>query len=331
MAVKQEIITCPAPAVEHLDKYGFLFGYPIAHSLSPLLHQTVYQNLGLNWDYFPLPSTDVDAFLKLVRDPRCYGKLRLFSKMLQCPTCTHTQIGSSVTMPHKVAIIPHLDEITPEGRAVGACNTIFFRGDKLVGTNTDTIGVRESFVQNVTAPEQVYRGRPGLVIGGGGAARSAVYALHAFLGCKTIYLVNRDPAEVEAVMSWCKSQGYGEGLRHVSTAAEAETLEGAGAIVACVPNFPPVSEAEIEARKIIEIFLTKPHKGAMLEMCYHPTPYTEVGNLAEKAGWQVILGTEAMLYQGFEQDRFWTGKRLEDLPVKVTKDVIAAELAKTRH
>lgn len=240
-------------------------------------------------------------------------------------------IGSSVTMPHKVAIIPHLDDITDEGRAVGACNTIFRRGEKIVGTNTDTIGVREAFVQNVATPEQVYRGRPGLVIGGGGAARSAVYALHAFLGCKTIYLVNRDPAEVEAVISWCKSQGYGEGLRHVRTAAEAEMLEGAGAVVACVPNFPPVTQAEFEARKIIEVFLAKPHKGAMLEMCYHPTPYTEVGNLAEKAGWQVILGTEAMLYQGFEQDRFWTGKTLEELPVKVTKEVIAAELAKVQH
>lgn len=234
-------------------------------------------------------------------------------------------------MPHKVNIIPHLDEITPEGRAVGACNTIFFRGDKLVGTNTDTIGVRESFIQNVAAPDQVYHGRPGLVIGGGGAARSAVYALHAFLGCKTIYLVNRDPAEVEGVMSWCKSQGYGQGLVHVSTAAQAEALEGAGAIVACVPNFPPVSEAEIEARKIIEVFLAKSHKGAILEMCYHPTPYTEVGNLAEKAGWQVILGTEAMLYQGFEQDKFWTGRELEELPVKVTKEVIADALAKSRH
>ena len=72
-------------------------------------------------------------------------------------------------MPHKVAIIPHLDDITPEGRAVGACNTIFKRDGKLIGTNTDTIGVREAFVQNVAAPDQVYRNRPGLVIGGGGA------------------------------------------------------------------------------------------------------------------------------------------------------------------
>lgn len=236
-----------------------------------------------------------------------------------------------MTMPHKVAIIPHLDDITPEGRAVGACNTIFKRDGRLVGTNTDTIGIRESFIQNVADAQKTYAGRPGLVVGGGGAARSAVYALHAFLGCETIYLVNRDAGEVEAVMGWCKSQGYGGGLVHVATAAQAAELEGAGAVVACVPNFPPVTAEEIEARRVVEVFLGKQHKGALLEMCYHPTPYTEIGALAEKAGWQVILGTEAMLYQGFEQDRFWTGRGLEELPVKVTKDVIAAELAKASH
>lgn len=238
--------------------------------------------------------------------------------------------GSSVTMPHKVAILQHIDDITEEGRAVGACNTIFRRDDKLIGTNTDIIGIRESFVQNISSPTQTYQGRPGLVVGGGGAARSAVYALRRYMGCKDIYLVNRDPAEVEAVISWCVAQGYGDGLRHIPTAAEAETAEGPGAIVACVPNFPPVTEAEREARKVTEVFLSKPHKGAILEMCYHPTPYTEIGTLAEKAGWQVILGTEAMIYQGFAQDQLWTGKGLDELPVKPVKEVIAAELAKAR-
>lgn len=233
-------------------------------------------------------------------------------------------------MPHKVAILQHLDDITEEGRAVGACNTIFRRDDKLIGTNTDIIGIRESFVQNVASPDQIYQGRPGLVIGGGGAARSAVFALRTYMNCKDIYLVNRDPTEVQAVISWCTAQGYGDGLRHIATAAEAETVEGPGAIVACVPNFPPVTEAEKEARKVTEVFLSKSHKGAMLEMCYHPTPYTEIGSLAEKAGWQVILGTEAMIYQGFAQDQLWTDKQLDELPVKAVKEVIATELAKAR-
>nr|OQO26504.1 hypothetical protein B0A51_05896 [Rachicladosporium sp. CCFEE 5018] len=305
MSENMDVITCPIPPVDTLDGFTGLFGYPIAHSLSPLLHTTIYNGLKLNWTYFPLSSTDIPGFLDLVRHPKCRG--------------------SGVTMPHKVAIIPFLDELTDEGQAVGACNTIVKRDGKPIGTNTDTIGVRESFLQNVAVPEQVYNGRPGLVIGGGGAARSAVYAL-VKLGCQTVYLVNRDPAEVAAVVAWCTAQGYGSGLRHILTAAEAEALEGPGAIVSCVPNFPPVTPAEIEARKVIEVLLGKPHKGAILEMCYHPTVHTEIGDLAQKAGWQVILGTEAMLYQGFEQVRYWTGIDVKGMPVAAAKDAIAAAL-----
>ena len=92
MAVQQDIITCPAPATDHLERFGFLFGYPIAHSLSPLLHRTVFQNLGLNWDYFPLPSTDVESFLKLVRDSRCYGKLQSILLLFFAPTHTSDRL-----------------------------------------------------------------------------------------------------------------------------------------------------------------------------------------------------------------------------------------------
>lgn len=231
-------------------------------------------------------------------------------------------------MPNKVSIIPYLDEITLEGEAVGACNTVFKRGSQLVGTNTDIVGIRESFYQNV--PTRTWSGRAGLVVGGGGAARSAVYALVEYMKCKTVYLVNRDPREVDAVITWCKAHGYGDGLVHVATAAQAEELQEVGAAVACIPNFTPKTEAELEARRIIECFLNKSHKGALLEMCYHPSPWTEIGSIAERAGWDVILGTEAMIYQGFEQARCWTGKDHSELPVQVVKDVVARELSKAR-
>lgn len=64
--------------------------------------------------------------------------------------------------------------------------------------------------------------------------------------------------------------------------------------------------------------------------CYHPTPWTEIAAIAEKAGWQVILGTEAVIYQGLEQDKYWTGKELHELPLKEVKAVIADELLKAR-
>ncbi|CZT16456.1 related to ARO1-arom pentafunctional enzyme [Ramularia collo-cygni] len=308
-ATQDNVVVGHEPAI-HAEKSGYLFGFPIAHSFSPILHSEIFKQIGSPWTFDLLESTDMPHFLELIRDQRLYG--------------------SAVTMPHKVAIIPYLDGLTDEGRDVGAVNTIFRRGDQIIGTNTDTIGVRESFYQNVANPNQVFHGRPGMVVGGGGAARSAIYALVKFMQCKTIYLVNRDPSEVEAVMEWCKSQGYGDGLVHVTTAAQAESLEGPGAIVACVPNFPPVTDAEKEARNIVEVFLSKSHKGAMLEMCYHPSPWTELGDLAEKAGWQVVLGTEAMIYQGFEQHKYWHGTPMSQQSIQAVKDVIARELGKAR-
>lgn len=268
-----------------LDRYGYLFGHPINHSMSPLLHQTIYDDLSLNWGQIPFDSTDMPAFLRMIKDPKFYG--------------------ASVTMPHKVAILQHLDEITEEGRDVGACNTLFIRerdGKRIFcGTNTDTIGIREAFYQNVSNPDAMFHDKPAMVIGGGGAARSAVYALQKWMRATKIYLVNREKSEVDVVIAECESRGYGDKLVHVSSVEQAQALEAPGAVVACVPNFPPRTEEEILARKVIEVFLKKETKGAMLEMCYHPTPFTELGDLAEQEGWQVILGTEALIWQGLEQ------------------------------
>jgi quinate dehydrogenase len=296
----------------HLDGVNYLFGHPISHSLSPLLHQTVYDNLNLKWSQVPLDSTDIPQFLSLTKDPKFYG--------------------ASVTMPHKVAIIPHLDEVTQEGKDIGACNTIFFKerdGKRIMcGTNTDCYGVRDAFLQNLPPGEtrDLYRGRPGLVIGGGGACRSAVYALHKWIGASPIYIVNRDISEVEAVLSDCKRAGFGDSLIHVKTVSQAQELGSPGVIVSCIPNFPPKTEEEIEARAVIETFLGKEERGAILEMCYHPTPYTEIAEISKREGWQVILGTEAMIYQGLEQDRLWTGRKMEELPSKEVHLAIATAL-----
>lgn len=239
-------------------------------------------------------------------------------------------------MPHKVAILEHLDELTPEGRTVGAVNTLFIRQDPItgerryMGTNTDVIGVRDSFVYNVKDAQSCYHGRPALVVGGGGAARSAVYALRKWMQVTKIYLVNRDREEVQVVIDECTSKGYGEGLIDVSTVEQAEQLEGVGAIVTCVPDFPPQSPAELEARKVLECFLQKSHKGALLEMCYHPSPRTQIVKLGEQAGWQVILGTEAMIYQGIAQDSYWTGKSITEMPVESVHKVIAGKLREPR-
>ncbi|KAI9170735.1 Quinate dehydrogenase [Paramyrothecium foliicola] len=316
LSVQEEKIASQMSAeASRLEKHGYLFGQKITHSLSPLLHDVVYKHLGYEWAQIRLDSADIDLFLRLTKNPKFYG--------------------ASVTMPNKVAIIPHLDELTPECRAVGACNTVFFKPSpnspnrRLCGTNTDVVGVRDSFVFNVASPETTYHNRPALVIGGGGAARSAIYALRTFMKVTDIYLVCRDAEEVQAMVQHCTSRGYGQGLVHVTTTAQAESLEAPGAIVACIPDFEPSTSAEVLADSISNVFLSKSRKGAILEMCYNPTPFTRLGALAEEKGWQVILGTEAMIWQGLEQDKYWTGKKTEELPVEQVKRAVA-EVVKQR-
>lgn len=234
-------------------------------------------------------------------------------------------------MPNKVAILPYLDEMTDECRDVGACNTLFLRerdGRRIFcGANTDVIGIRDSFYQNVTDPSTVFHDRPALVIGGGGAARSAIYALRKWMHVKSIYLVNRDSAEVKAMIEDCTARGYGEGLVHIGSVELAQEVDAPGAIVACVPDFEPRTEEEKLARQITEAMLGKQRKGAMLEMCYNPTPFTRLGAIAEEKGWQVILGTEALIWQGLEQDKYWTGKKIEEMPVEKVQLAIADKVS----
>ncbi|TRX91550.1 hypothetical protein FHL15_007555 [Xylaria flabelliformis] len=327
-----------SPKTAALDRHGYIFGLKIAASMSPQFHQAIFDDLGWRWEQFRLDSADIPNFLKLLQDPKCFGASSHIYFKGSKNQSVNTKTGASVTMPNKIAIMEHLDEMTEECREVGACNTIYFNPAedykaggrrRLYGTNTDVVGVRESFYQNIADPDAVFHDRPAVVIGGGGAARSAVYALWKWMRATKIYLVNRDSAEVDAVMRDCKTKGYGDSLVHVATVEQAEKLEAPGAIVSCVPDFPPKTTEEKTARAVIETFLKKERKGAILEMCYNPTPYTELGFIAEREGWKVILGTEAMIWQGFEQSKMWTNLELKDLPVAKCKKTIAAKVSET--
>lgn len=303
------------PSTDHLDGENYLFGYPIAHSRSPLLHGTIYKHLGLNYAQQLYESKSLTDCLALTNSPKFYG--------------------ASVTMPHKVAIIPYLDVLTAEGEAIGAVNTIFLRTSpdgkrQLCGTNTDCIGIREALVQNVPpATVTGMQGRPGMVIGGGGTCRAAIYALKRFIGCSTIYLVNRDKSECDLVIAECLSKGFGQSLRYISSVSEAMALEAPGVVVSAIPDFEPQSVEEKTARSIVTEFLSK-KEGALLEMCYHPSSDTQITRLALEKGWQVVPGVEAMIWQGLEQDSVWLEREVKTLPINEVKEAIARALEKPR-
>lgn len=287
-----------------------LFGLHISHSKSPLLQNYLFGKLGLSWKYELYESSDIDAFKKVLRGDDC--------------------IGSAVTMPNKVVMTEHVDFVDDDAKAVGAINTIYTRKEKdtgktlYIGTNTDTYGIRDSFLYN--APEVVEiskkSNKPGLVYGGGGACRSAVYALNEFLGCSKVYVINRFALEVEAVREGMVKGGFEGEIVHVSTPEQAASLEKPNLIVCTVPDFAPLTDEEKTARETLEVFIGSQDKGAVLEMCYHPKPLTRLYNEFKAANWQVIGGMEAMIYQGFAQQSLWTGYSLEEMPVKDVVDYV---------
>ncbi|KAJ5091795.1 Quinate/shikimate 5-dehydrogenase/glutamyl-tRNA reductase [Penicillium alfredii] len=331
----EEPITIPS----NLDGVAYLYGHPLLNSLSPPLHQTVYNALGLNWTQIPLSSvTGTSASY-----PPPYTRSPPIDKFLVSIRANPKFVGSSVTMPWKVAIMPHLDDLTEHARQAGACNTIFLRTDPrtgqrtYVGTNTDCDGIREALVQNAPDPSR-FRGRPALIIGGGGTARTAIYVMRRWLGASRIYVVNRDASEVAAILEEDRRRNPDATaqapLIPVTDPAEAARLEAPAAIVSGIPNYPPQTPEEVRARAVIQAFLgsaatATSQQGVILEMCYHPVPWTDIAQLASTGGWKVILGSEALIWQGLEQARLWTGRDVVGTPglVQQVKDVVAKSIA----
>jgi 3-dehydroquinate dehydratase/shikimate dehydrogenase len=132
--------------------YGVI-GNPIAHSLSPLLHNTGFAERGMDAVYLPFLVTEMGDFLEAI------PKLRIR--------------GFSVTLPHKEAILKHLAECDPLAEEIGAVNTVAVRSDgSLHGYNTDYIGVLHALQHNLSIS-----GSRVLILGAGGAARAAAFAL----------------------------------------------------------------------------------------------------------------------------------------------------------
>jgi quinate dehydrogenase len=292
-----EAATFSPPPITHLSNVTYLVGTPIAQSSSPKLHDSISSSSNIPYAQLLAETRDLESFMTYLRTHVAAPRL----------------LGSGVTMPHKVSVLPYLDHLTPEAEAVGAVNTVFFRqaddgSREMWGTNTDVIGIRDAFLSNLD--EEVVgnmRGRPGLIVGGGGTCRAAIYALERYLGCSRIYIINRDRKEVEAVIRDTKTT---LDIRHITSISDLEGLEGPGLVISAIPDFEPSTPSEIAVRDILELFLSRQpveERGAVLEMCYHPSPDTRITKLAEGYGWKVIGGLEAMVGQGLEQAKLWAG------------------------
>ena len=160
-----------------------VIGDPIAHTLSPLMHNAAIADLGLDYAYLPFAVSPQD---------------------LQSALAGFAAIGVegfSVTIPHKQAIVSLLSEVSDVARAIGAVNTVWRTPEGWSGTNTDVVG----FVSLLCELQQDWKPTIAVVLGTGGAAR-AVVAGCAQLGCAEIHVIGRNAQKLEAFcQSWQQS------------------------------------------------------------------------------------------------------------------------------
>lgn len=248
-------------------------GEPVAHSLSPLLHNTAFAALGLDWVSVAFPVPDGDA-ADALRGMRALG-LR----------------GLSVTMPHKAAVAGLVDRLTPVAEVLGAVNCVVRDGDVLVGENTDG----EGFVAALRVGAGFEPGgRRCLVAGAGGAARAVIRAL-ADAGASEIVVVNRTRAHAEAAAALAGDRGR-TGAPHDTVMAElvvqATPTGMAGTPLAAGPS-------------VVDPEMLRPGQVAV-DLVYHPrlTPWLEA---ARSRGAVALGGLGMLVHQAAAQIERWTG------------------------
>lgn len=257
-----------------------IVGDPVKYSQSPLMHNSGYVERGVNAVFLPFQVTDLRDFMRSV------SQLRL--------------AGLSVTKPHKQSILPYLHRCEALSSRIGAINTVAFRGKQLFGYNTDYIGVLRAL-----QPRLRLRGSRILILGAGGAARAAAFAL-AHAGADVVICARRAARARELADASCASVIQRSELRREKFDAIINaTPVGMGADARS-----PLRANELNSRVV-------------MDMVYSPIQ-TPLLRAAARRGIKTISGAEMFIAQGAAQWEIWLRTRA---PVKVMRHAVLRALA----
>jgi shikimate dehydrogenase len=274
-----------------------IIGYPIGHSISPIFQQAALDHLGIDATYekWEVTPEGVGDFVNGLRAP--------------------DSLGINITVPHKQAVIPFLDEVDEWATAAGAVNTIVNRDGHLSGHNTDGPGfLRALLVETGYDP----KGTRALVLGAGGAARGILLAL-ARGGVDSMVIANRTLERAETLAKLASDNGVKSEAISLSGDALTEAVSGADLIVNCTTmgmshgpdeHGSPISAAQIPATAIVN------------DVVYTPL-LTPLLKEAAAVGATALGGLHMLVYQGVLSFQMWTG---QDAPVDVMLAAATAEM-----
>ena len=248
LSVKEMLETYKFRRIQRSTKLLGILGMPVGHSLSPVLHNRAFAAANLDFAYVKLPAPDLKDFAE---NARAVGLS-----------------GFSVTIPHKVAVMPYLSRVTPAATAVGAVNTVSDENGQWIGDNTDVHGV-EAALQSVGFDA---RGKKVVVMGRGGGAKAAMAAV--------------------------------QGAREVSVLSRVEIAEGGRRACDLLINATPVGMfPNVDASPVDGMI----QADVVFDMVYNP-PTTALLRQAASQNKKTVSGTAMFLAQAARQFEIWTGQ-----------------------
>ncbi len=274
-----------------------IIGYPIGHSISPVFQQAALDNLSIGAEYraYEVDPAEVGAFVDSLRSDGANG--------------------INVTVPHKEAVMPFLDEIDEWAAEAGAVNTIVNRSGHLVGYNTDGYGFLRALRES---GEFEPAGKNALILGAGGSARGVVQALlRADIG--SLAIANRTLIRAQTLADLAKARGVSAQATPLPSPVAGEAARVADLIVNCTSlgmrhgpdeNASPLRDEEIPATALV------------YDLVYNPM-LTPLLRAAERAGAKTLGGISMLVYQGAASFEIWLER---PAPVGVMMDAALAAM-----
>lgn len=268
-----------------------LLGHPVAHSISPKMHNTAFQLLGLDYAYLAFDTTE--------------EKLPAVVSGLKAMGCR----GFNLTMPFKTSILPYLDEITPAARLSDSVNTVVNDHGRLIGYSTDGVG----YMASVQDAGHDIIGKSMTLLGAGGAATS-VCVQAAIDGVKEIYMFKRNNATFAQAQNFCDKITAQTGARVMlfditDHGSLARCLQKSAILV----NATNVGMGE-DTRSLVPKELLHPEL-IVSDIIYHPA-MTPLLRDAKSIHCPFFNGAYMLLYQGAEAFRLWTGQAMPTEDIK---------------
>jgi shikimate dehydrogenase len=272
-----------------------IIGDPVGHSLSPIMHNAAFSELKLDFIYvaFPVKKAELHKAMTGIRCLKVHGL--------------------NVTMPHKIAVITHLDDIDPTARFIGAVNTILNKQGKLVGFNTDGMGAMNALKKNGVDLER----KKVLLLGAGGAAKAVACSLIKEVG--ELKILNRTLRKAKQLAQYLirasNKKIYGALL---SAKTIHRALQDTDLLInaTSVGMYPNTNQNLVDLRSLRSDL-------CVMDLVYNPVE-TKLILAARAKGAKVVSGIEMLIYQGAASFKIWTNT---SAPINIMKQAILRKLS----